>query len=108
MTYLNAVFRVVIFAGCAVLHGRSAEAERVVPPIEEGRYADDAAAQAAWKPMKGSARATASHGGDGAALRLPCNFAGTEFERASWDRAVQVDLAAARGVLGRLGGQAGG
>jgi len=31
-------------------------------------------------------------------LHLPCNFAGTKIERASWDRAVALDLASCRGV----------
>jgi uncharacterized lipoprotein YddW (UPF0748 family) len=66
--------------------------------IDSAQYADDAAAQAAWRPMKDSAPAAVGtvHGRTG--LRLRCNFAGTRFERASWDRAVTVNLAAARGV----------
>ncbi len=35
-------------------------------------------------------------------LRLACNFAGTKIERASWDRAVELDLAPARGVQFRI------
>ena len=31
-------------------------------------------------------------------LRMPCNFRGTPIERASWDRAVKLDLAACRGM----------
>ena len=61
-------------------------------------YRDDATAQAAWRPMKGSAPATAARVAGRAAVRLPCNFAGTAFERASWDRAVAIDLSAARGI----------
>lgn len=103
MTYLSVFLRVAVCAVCAVLSSggvRAADASAVKSNglIEEGRYANDAAAQAVWKPMKGSAPATVSREADGAALRLPCNFAGTDFERASWDRAVKVDLAAGRGV----------
>ena len=32
------------------------------------------------------------------ALRMPCNFCGTKIEPASWDRKVQLDLAACRGL----------
>ena len=35
-------------------------------------------------------------------LRLACNFAGTKTERASWDRAVRLDLGPARGVQFRI------
>ncbi|MGA2864792.1 MAG: family 10 glycosylhydrolase [Verrucomicrobiota bacterium] len=35
-------------------------------------------------------------------LRLACNFADTKIERASWDRAVKLDLASARGVEFKL------
>ena len=32
------------------------------------------------------------------ALRLACNFADTNLERASWDRRIKLDLGSARGV----------
>ncbi|MBI5689710.1 MAG: family 10 glycosylhydrolase [Verrucomicrobia bacterium] len=67
--------------------------------VMENRFADDTAAQAAWRPMTGSAAATTTAGPAGTpAVRLPCNFAGTSFERASWDRKVNLDLAACRGL----------
>jgi hypothetical protein len=31
-------------------------------------------------------------------LRLPCNFAGTKIERASWDQQLKLDLASSRGI----------
>ncbi|HWH67982.1 MAG TPA: hypothetical protein VNT26_01245, partial [Candidatus Sulfotelmatobacter sp.] len=66
--------------------------------IDECQYAEEAAARAAWQPMRGSmAAATATLDGR-KALRLACHFAGTHIERASWDRAVQLDLASARGI----------
>ena len=68
-------------------------------PAVENRFTSDSAAQAVWRPMKGSAPVSVGAGPDGAAAaRLPCNFAGTDFERASWDRTVTLDLAACRGV----------
>ncbi|MDO8542372.1 MAG: hypothetical protein Q7S40_18185 [Opitutaceae bacterium] len=66
--------------------------------LDEGRYRDDAEAQAAWRPMKGTAPAAAANVQGRAAVRLPCNFAGTTFERASWDRTVNADLATCRGI----------
>ncbi len=93
MSTTKMFWAVAMFALGAVLAARGAH-----PVIEDGRYANDAAAQAAWKPMKGSAPATISREAGAPAVRLPCNFAGTDFERVSWDRAVKVDLAAGRGV----------
>jgi uncharacterized lipoprotein YddW (UPF0748 family) len=66
--------------------------------IDNCQYATDAAAQAAWRPMRGTTNVTAAVLEGRKALRLPCNFAGTQIERASWDQRVQLDLAASRGV----------
>ena len=66
--------------------------------IDDCLYADDAAAQKAWQPMGGSAPAAAATLDGRQALRLPCNFAGTTFERASWDRKVKLDLVPCQGV----------
>jgi len=74
------------------------------PPAAEGAliddlaYRDDAAARAAWTPMTGTAAASVVEVEGRRALRLPCNFAGTTIPRASWDRAVTLDLAACRGI----------
>jgi uncharacterized lipoprotein YddW (UPF0748 family) len=61
-------------------------------------YPDDATAAAAWTPMKGSAPATSATAAGRRALRLPCNFAGTKFQRASWDMSCDLDLADCRGI----------
>ncbi|MBE3096170.1 MAG: family 10 glycosylhydrolase [Planctomycetes bacterium] len=61
-------------------------------------FADDAAAQAAWQPMGGTAPASVAEVDGRKALRMPCNFRGTKIERASWDRQVRLDLTACRGV----------
>ncbi|MCX6905695.1 MAG: right-handed parallel beta-helix repeat-containing protein, partial [Verrucomicrobia bacterium] len=66
--------------------------------IDACQYADAAAAQAAWKPMGGTAAATITEMDGRKVLRLPCNFAGTKMERASWDRKVAWDLAPCRGI----------
>ena len=65
--------------------------------LEEWAYESDAAAEKAWEPMDGSARAASVLAGRRRVVKLPCNFAGTDIERASWDFALQADLAACQG-----------
>jgi len=65
-------------------------------------YPDDAAARAAWTPMAGSPPVSVVARDGVRALRMACPFAGTRIERASWDLAVRLDLATARGVSFRL------
>jgi uncharacterized lipoprotein YddW (UPF0748 family) len=60
---------------------------------------DDAAA---WLPMRGSAAARTVTVDGKPALGLTCNFAGTNFERASWDRKVKLDLSAFQGIELRM------
>jgi uncharacterized lipoprotein YddW (UPF0748 family) len=66
--------------------------------IEDLRYPDSASARAAWKPMSGTAPVSVTNLDGRPALQLPCIFAGTSIERASWDHEVTLDLAACRGV----------
>lgn len=66
--------------------------------IDDCRYADAAAAQAAWKPMGATAPAAVAVVDGRKVLRLACNFAGTKLDRASWDHSVKLDLGAARGI----------
>ncbi|MCC6353760.1 MAG: family 10 glycosylhydrolase [Verrucomicrobiae bacterium] len=61
-------------------------------------YPDDAAAANAWKPMKGSAPAASATVAGRKALRLRCNFEGTDHQRASWDLDCDIDLADCRGI----------
>lgn len=72
------------------------------PLIESIEYPDDDAARTAWEPMAGSAGVSVVEAGGRKVLRMPCNFAGTRIERASWDRAVAPDLAACRGIQFRF------
>ena len=72
------------------------------PQIDRFAYPDDAAAHQAWAPMSGSQSVSLTPIDGRNALRMPCNFAGTDIERASWDRAVELDLAAAQGVQFRF------
>ena len=62
-------------------------------------FTDDAAARAAWKAMPGTAEVSVCDIGENQrALRMPCNFNATKIERASWDCAVNLDLAACQGI----------
>ena len=70
--------------------------------IDDFRYADEASARAAWRPMEGTAPVAPATVDGRAAVRMPCNFKGTRIERASWDRSVNLDLTACRGVQFRL------
>ncbi|MBM3890426.1 MAG: hypothetical protein FJ388_15040, partial [Verrucomicrobia bacterium] len=52
--------------------------------------------------MRGTAAVTVAKIEGRRALRMPCNFAGTTIERASWDRKVQLDLVPRQGVQFKL------
>lgn len=67
-------------------------------PIDACAYATDAAAQAAWQPMRGTAPAQTAVLNGQRALRLPCHFENSKAERASWDRKLKVDLTPFRGI----------
>ena len=70
--------------------------------IDDLAYPDDKAAQAAWQPMSGVAPVTLAEKDGRKALRMPCNFAGTQIERGSWDRSVQLDLTECEGIQFRF------
>ncbi|MBI5687753.1 MAG: family 10 glycosylhydrolase [Verrucomicrobia bacterium] len=89
---LPAILSSLLLAAAAVL------ADNKPGMIDDCHYADDAAAQKAWRPMGGSAPAAAVTLDGRKALRLPCNFAGTTMERASWDRKVKLDLVPCQGI----------
>ncbi len=65
-------------------------------------YGSHAAARSVWKPMQGSAPVETTRVGDKMVLKLPCKFSGGEVERASWDRAVKLDLKDSPGVEFRI------
>jgi len=73
-------------------------AQPPVVPATTAALIDNLADAAAWAPMAGTAAASVLEIDGRRALKLPCNFAGTTIPRASWDRAVTLDLAACRGV----------
>jgi len=90
-----------VAASVAAAPARGA-AQAPATAIDDLGYADDAAARAAWQPMDGVAPVGLAEQDGRRALRMPCNFAGTKIERASWDRAVRLDMAACQGLRFRL------
>jgi uncharacterized lipoprotein YddW (UPF0748 family) len=81
---------------CVLMNGSAMPADTSF--IDDCRYLSDSAAQAAWQPMGGSAPALAAKLDGVPVLRLSCNFQGTKFERASWDRKVKLDLSSYQGI----------
>ena len=68
------------------------------PPVVKETPFVDLADAAAWAPMTGTAAASVVQIDGRRALKLPCSFAGTEIPRASWDRAVKLDMTMSRGI----------
>ncbi len=90
---------VVCLLGHAALAQPAPAADTVVDAIT---YANDREAQAAWQPMSGTAPVTGTKIDGRTALRMRCNFQGTKFDRASWDRAVQLDMSDCRAFQFRV------
>ena len=59
--------------------------------IDDFEYADDVAAQAAWRPDQGSPPVKVMDHDGGKALRMDCPFT-QEVERSVYDRAVNLNL----------------
>jgi len=85
---------------CIVLSVSAAQ-----PPVPKTDYelVDDFSysqevAERAWKPMAGSKPVSVVKLIGGKALRMPCNFRGTRFDRASWDRELKLDLTMCEGI----------
>jgi len=100
MRSLIVALMVVSLLGRAVLAGQAPPAlpKADYPVVVDLDYPTNDAARAAWQPMAGSAPVSLVETGGRKALRLPCNFAGTKFERASWDLPVKLDLVACQGI----------
>lgn len=79
-----------------------AAAQEKAAILTEKEYTSSAAAQAAWAPMSGSKPVQVETIMGIEALGMSCNFAGTKIERASWDRAIQLDLVSCRGIQFKL------
>ena len=80
-----------------VLAARAATGEAGYRPVDEFSYSQEEA-RAAWKPMAGSRPVSVGEIDGRRALSMPCNFRGTQIDRASWDRKVKLDMTACRGM----------
>jgi len=88
-----------LFVSCAMcLHASEPGTSQPPGLIDSCRYTDDAAAQAAWRPMEGTAPVSMVTSDGCPALRMPCNFSGTKIVRASWDRHGEIDLSECSGI----------
>lgn len=72
-----------------------------VRPIDDFSYSSEKAAKL-WEPMADSRPVSVVKIDGLRALRLPCRFQPGRVERASWDRKINVDLAACKGVQFRF------
>ncbi len=81
-----------LFCCLAVASGVRAEPASAANAIDDCKYSDTAAAQAAWKPMEGSAPVSMASLDGSNELCMPCNFASNLVDRAYWDRSVKMDL----------------
>lgn len=61
--------------------------------LEAFNFADSEAARRSWRARDATAPVDIVQAGPRQALRLPCNFAETDIERASWDWRVNFDAA---------------
>ncbi len=85
-------------AAALILWAAATSAAEDAATIDACTYPDAAAARKAWRPMRGSPEVEPAEVAGRRCLRLACPFAGTDIERASWDRHGPVDLAGRRGV----------
>jgi len=95
-------FTLVFIVSCIV---QSTAVVESVPQIPQTTYeiVDDLTysqqtAQTFWKPMTGSKSVSLVEIEGKKALKMPCNFHGTKFDRASWDRELKLDLTMCKGL----------
>ena len=69
-------------------------AEKTIDDFSAGQES----ARSAWSPMTGGKEVSVAKVDGRQALRMVCNFSGTQIERASWDRKVALDLTGRKGV----------
>ncbi len=96
MLRLSTVTAVAVAIIPVIATGASA-GEGEYKPVDEFSYAQQAA-RAAWQPMAGSKPVSVGEIDGRRALSMPCNFRGTQIDRASWDRKVKLDMTACRGM----------
>ncbi len=90
---------IVSFVGALVPHAFG------LPPLPKSEYHiidnftySQSTARTRWEPMTGSAPVSIVKIGPDHSLKMTCNFQGTNIERASWDRTVELDMTMCRGL----------
>ncbi|MGA2498918.1 MAG: family 10 glycosylhydrolase [Tepidisphaeraceae bacterium] len=99
MRYVVLQLLAIVWLANHTTYAQPATGDTVVDAIT---YASDREAQAAWQPMSGTAPVAGMKIDGRAALRMRCNFQGTKIDRASWDRAVTLDMSACRAFQFRV------
>ena len=99
------MFRRLVFVLAAVFVVGPVVASQPLPPIPKTKYeliegflSLQLGAQEVWEPMAGTKSVSIVEIDGRTALRMPCNFHGTKFDRASWDCRLTLDLAMCNGV----------
>ena len=87
-----------VLALCAVALLASVCMAQTPGIVDDFSYPDDAAAGKAWNALWGTAPVSRATFDGKTALRFPCNFKGATFDRANWDRAVNLDMSDCRGL----------
>ena len=101
--YLMSIQLTAVFVFACVV--QSVAIAEPVPPIPKTTYEiiDDLSyspqtAQTSWRPMTGSKSVSLVEIEGTKALKMPCNFHGTKFDRSSWDRELKLDLTMCKGL----------
>jgi uncharacterized lipoprotein YddW (UPF0748 family) len=90
---------IIVFLTCFRTVARDEAPTNALPVIADCQYADDQAAEAAWKPSEKTTGPALAGMVDGRkVLRLPCKFTEAKGTRWAWDHKVQLDLTSARGI----------
>jgi len=88
----------VVASHCVAALGAVPPVAQVDYKVLDGLLGSEQHARRAWEPMAGTKAVSVIDVGGRKVLRMPCNFHGTKFERASWDRRFKLDLAMCKGI----------
>jgi len=86
-----------VLAAVGLTGARSAGLEMTYEPLA-GLTAARGASTAGWRPMAGSEAVSLVNIKGRTGFRMPCNFRGTDMDRASWDHAITQDLSMGHGL----------
>ncbi|MBN2131032.1 MAG: hypothetical protein JW741_16135, partial [Sedimentisphaerales bacterium] len=94
---LTRVLAFSVLGSCGMASMATAASADSYEVLEGFSCGQDGAARA-WQPMAGSRPVSVVTVEGKTAFRMPCNFRGTNIERASWDHPIVQDLAMCQGV----------